>query len=367
MHAEKQDLQRLAEDIFTLGNPGELRDATIRLHELCSRVSGLRDDAPTTADLHESRLPAGVAISPLDAARCTLDYARTSKFLRGLRRAVLTAQERFPARRIEVLYAGCGPFAPLAIPLMTQFLPDELRFTLLDIHERSLDSARLLVNYFGLGDHVRDYVLADATKYVHPDGEPLHIVVTETMQRALTKEPQVEVTLQLAPQLCAGGILIPEKITVDACLYDPAREFRLSGDDAVGQEVVMPERLRITVGQLLELDMAGALRLRREGFPAVHVDLPSPNARPLEMMLRTQVTVFGSIVLGDYESGITYPHPIDDTALREPGTVIQYETGGMPGFRIRHPRDAGSVAVLDGVADIAVGEGDPAIFHEDAV
>ena len=327
-------LRQLTETLLGLDHPGQLRAAVFELHALFSRLTGLQENSLDALDTEPTRLPAGLAIDPLSAGRCTLDYARTSKYLRGVRRAVQVARVRFPAQPVEILYAGCGPFAPLAIPLMTLFAADEVQFTLLDIHERSLDSARRLVEVLGFGAHVRAYVQADATTYVHEAQRPLHIVITETMQRALTKEPQVAVTLNLVPQLCAGGIFIPERITVDACLFNPATEFQIMPE---AESVTMPERVRITVGRLLELDVTSALHLQSAGFPSVRVVLPAVSVRPLEMMLRTQVTVFETIILGDYESGITCPHPAHELGTLEPGSVavFRYELGSVPGFRVQ--------------------------------
>jgi hypothetical protein len=68
------------------------------------------------------------------------------------------------AQPIHVLYAGCGPFALLALPLMTAFSKQEVVFTLIDIHPESLRCARHLIDSFGYGAHVRAYACADATK-----------------------------------------------------------------------------------------------------------------------------------------------------------------------------------------------------------
>ena len=329
MEEDIKQLGRLTDELLSADYPGELRTAAFGLHELCSRITGMEENSMEAADTTPTRLSSGVAIDPLSAARCTQDYARTTAFLRGVCRAVQVAQQRFPAQTIELLYAGCGPFAPLAIPLMTRFSANEVQFTLLDIHQRSLDCARRLVEAFGFSAHVRAFVEADAAVYQAPS--PSHIVVTETMQRALIKEPQVAITLTLAPQLCAGGIFIPERITVDACLYDPKSEFQTasSTDDK------MPERVRVMLGRLMELDLDSVPRLRAEGFPVVRVRWPADGVHRLPLMFRTQVTVFESLTLGDYASGITCPHPWNEGELPGPGgeAGFRYELGSVPGVR----------------------------------
>jgi hypothetical protein len=327
-------LRQLTDDLLSLDHPGQLRDASIELHALCSELAGLSDGTVDPLDTTPTLLAAGLAISPLGAARCTLDFARTAQFLRGTHRALNVALERFSARPLEILYAGCGPFATLAIPLMTRFSAHEVRFTLLDIHQRSLDAARRLVRSFGFEAWVREFVEADATAYRHPALHPLHIIVTETMQRALTKEPQVAVTLNLAPQLCPGGILIPERISVDACLHNPATEFRLIPP---GESTPALERVRVTLGRLLDLSLASVPRWRSEGLPEVSVAWPEAGSAGLQLMLRTQVTVFESFTLGDYDAGITCPHHDREFHRLEPGSTqtFRYQMGEEPGFRMR--------------------------------
>jgi len=333
-------LKQLAGELLFLNDPAKLEDAAIRLHSLFSEATGVTDDSDNPADSEQILLPDGQAISPKDAARCALDSCRTAKFLKGTYAAVLEAQKRFPNTPIRVLYAGCGPFATLAIPLATQFSAGQLQLTLLDINQRSLESAQLLVQSLDLENYVTAYVQADAAVYVHPD--PFHVVITEAMQKALTKEPQVAITLNLAPQLCAGGIFIPERIAVDACLCDPAKEFATLPAGAVESGPLsgsfVAERVRIKLGRILELTAESFPdHCNERCLPSIVLDTPGGITDGAALMLMTTVTVFESIVLREYESGLTHPVQLPDCTPLTSGTPIEftYCLGSRPGFQYR--------------------------------
>ena len=109
--------------------------------------------------------PCGFAISPKYAAGCLLDYHRTKKFLRGIAAAIEEAFRRFPGQVIEIVYAGCGPYGTLLIPLCTRFSSDTIRFTFIDSHQRSLDSVRTIVERLGYTGFVRERPISGPIEY----------------------------------------------------------------------------------------------------------------------------------------------------------------------------------------------------------
>lgn len=346
-------LKQIADDLLhSDGDSSIVRTAAADLYSLFASITGIENSSEHIEDVSHTMLTSGEAISPKDAARCVIDNIRTAKFLRGIRLAILEAQKRFPGRPIEILYAGCGPFAPLAIPLTTQFTSDEIRFTLLDIHRRSLDAARQIIQSLGLIAFVRDYIQCDAASYNHPANYELHIVVTETMQRALSKEPQVAISLNLAPQLHKRGIFIPEKISIDACLSKLNIETLMAEGRARPGDILMGGDLTsggmLYLGRILEIDaercrgLAGrfyCMSLNGETYyPAITVRIPDDGVgEGGHLMLLTTITVFDSITLRGHDSGLTYPAVLHDLGKVSPGAKIEfyYSMGDKPGFRYR--------------------------------
>ena len=340
-------LSRIADELLSdRADDERLSAAAAGLYSLCSSVTGIREHSAHADDAGGTRLPGGEAIAPRDAARCVLDHRRTSRFLRGLHAAVLEARVRFSDGPIEILYAGCGPFAPLVLPLTSRFSPAEVRFTLLDVHERSLDAARRLFHALGKSAFVRDHVQCDATCYQHAGPHDIHIVVVEAMLAALEREPQVAITMNLAPQLCPGGIFLPERITVDCCLCDAAQEFPAA--DAVDPSSTgTGEGARIHLGRVLDLSAEVCRSLPASGSddgqggtsfgPKNLLRVPEELDGKHDLMLLTSITVYDSIALGEHESGLTRPRVLFDAGRMRGGEAIvfEYRLGDRPGFRYR--------------------------------
>ncbi len=163
-------------------------------------------------DSNHIYLDLGVAISPLDAAICTNEYMRTTKYIRGVYEAINDLLLKFQDKKIHILYAGCGPYATLIIPILSFFDSEKLEVSFLDIHKSSLNSVKSIISGLGFEDFVSEYIQEDATKY--KASKDIHLIITETMKAAFDDEPQISITLNLLPQLHKEGIFIPKRVVV---------------------------------------------------------------------------------------------------------------------------------------------------------
>lgn len=298
--------------------PGEQREAVHGLFDLLAGIVGYDDDTPRESETRDTYLPSGKAIAFQGAARCLWEYVRTSKFLRGVELALRTAQARFPGQRLRLLEAGCGPFALLALPLATRFRPEEVGFTLLDIHAQALAAARRIVQTLGLEAYVDDYVQADAATWRCPEDRRPHVIVSETMQNGLKNEPQVMITENLAPQRLAGGHFLPEAVTLDFALLVARR----GENDVTTQDIQR-------IARLYELTPDEPTRLATGRF-TLPDSLPA-GARPA---IATRIRVFGDILLDDNECSLTLPLRRKEWSGCAAGDVVEfaYRRGPQPGM-----------------------------------
>jgi hypothetical protein len=165
------------------------------------------------------------------------------------------------------------------------------------------------------------------------------------MQRALTREPQVAVTRQLARQLVPGGLLVPESVRVDLVI-GTVREGEAGGVSSPA--VFRDERF---VGTLLDLRAGVAsFPVDHDGcLPPVLVTIPPgvPSSGAIALF-RTPITTLGDRRIGDDKSDLTLSELASGVGPLEPGCELEfrYRIGRQSGFvwRRREPPELTSDA-----------------------
>jgi len=331
MRNYKEELKEITEILLKSEDDyGEMKKATDDLYDLFVAVSGLEEnDENSRKDYY---LPKGKAIGTVWAAMCIKEFMRTKKFIRGVFLGIKRAKEKFPNRKIHILYAGTGPFATLIVPLTTVFTSQEIECTLLEINPDSIENLRKIIKAFEIEEYINDIVQCDATEYKADKNKPIHMVVTETMQRALKKEPQVAITLNLVPQMEEGGILIPQNISIEAGLLDPKRDMeRMMGIE--GAEIDYCHHLN----KIFELNKEMALEKDKnaESFEQVEVEITdSIEKRYKSLSLFTNIQVFEEEQLTYNQCSLNMRVKIAsiDEKNKIKKVIFQYFINETPGF-----------------------------------
>lgn len=312
----KQSTQTL---LFKPHNFKEIYDDLHELHRLYAAHTSISAGDMNDIDI---LLPSGKAISPTGAAHCLLELQRTAVFIRGIYKAILQLKQSFPDQQLHILYAGCGPYATLVTPFTTLFGPEEISFHLLDINERSLAASKKLYKALDIEAYVAEWICADATQYKFPKDQAIHLVISETMLNALKKEPQVEIMLNLIPQMQEKAIFIPENITVSAQLLNRKEERR-----RLAEFDFIPER--INLGDIYSIGRADC-----KPHTAVAIQIPKEVLHEQSIQLLTDITTFEEERLGIYQCSLNMPVEIGN-ALEFAGRTISfnYHMGEVPGFK----------------------------------
>jgi hypothetical protein len=210
MSLDTENLKKSIDQILSCGDDFFLMKQSVdRMYAIYRSISEVNIDNQNDSPII---VPSGKAISASEAAHCLLEMKRTALFIRGIYEAIdckVKEQQNLP---IHILYAGTGPYATLVTPLLLLFSPSEIKVDLLDINPVSLNSAVKILDELGLEQFVGSVYLTDAA--VFQVEKNYDVVISETMQAALKKEPQVAIMQNLLPQTDGSSIFIPQSIAI---------------------------------------------------------------------------------------------------------------------------------------------------------
>ncbi len=301
---------------------GEVRQACNDLFHWFSALTDFTEETNTGSDLF---LENGKALGPGSAALCLLDFMRTRQFIRGIQAAI---DDRMKAKSLSpliLLYAGIGPFASLLTPICSLYSPEQIQLVLLEFNPYSYKTALRLFNKLELDSFLLHHELADACNWKIPDHLQPDILISETMNKSLEKEPQVKLVSHLIAQCNLDPILIPAVITISAALIE--KRFNIPDNIFYLTELIrFDKKMAASIG-----NGERGLNFFNEG---VIVDLPADKKSYTDFCLVTEIEVYEGIKILSGESAISLSVRISslDKILLPARLLFQYEFGNNPGF-----------------------------------
>lgn len=303
------ELKIIVTEIINSGTVSQGVAAVKKLSELFTAIAA-EATYKLSAD-NEKNIAGGQALSSYHAAVCTDDYLRTCYFIKGTFRALIALRDKFPGKKIHVLYAGCGPYATLLLPLLPLFNPDAIDAILLDINSSSLQFVDTLLSFLNLNNYTVTLIEADATVYQKQSSLGIDLFISETMHYALTAEPQVAITKNFIPQLLPHTICIPNQIHIDMVYTAFGREpFIKSGSDSDNLRKDNPEPKRYYAGRLFTISKNAAYLLEKTSIKTPFYPVPDDITSYPDLCIFTEVNVYDDITLKTAQSVITNPYCI---------------------------------------------------------
>lgn len=277
----------------------------------------------------------GKAIGSTWAAHCIRDLLRTKTFVKGIFKAIESIRKHKEGP-IHIFYVGTGPFATLILPVMATYSPQELQVTLMEINPLSIESVNRVIDKLGFRDHIKATLNENATKYVLDGEEGYDICISETMQRALEREQQVPIFINILPQLPSEVIVIPEKVSLDLRLVNDEK-FRHRKSNAA-------EDYCIPLGQIFELSRETVLEYAATESNKEEANIFSPKSFRIpqkhlqtfnQLSVFTEITVWQEESITVNQSALTLPLILEDLSQesRDRQINIRYTIEQNPGIK----------------------------------
>ncbi len=154
----------------------------------------------------------GVAVNCKLASDCFDDYLRTYSFMLATFRCIGNKTKR-NTEKVKILYAGTGPFLTIILPSVFLFSSDQISITTLEINENSYHYSKNLISKLSKTDYFEANLHQNALTF--ETEHKYDIIISETMDKALTREPQIAIFSHLVKFLKSDGNLIPQNVKID--------------------------------------------------------------------------------------------------------------------------------------------------------
>lgn len=304
-------------------NIGRDHEITRELSQLYAKVGGISSDENIN-DWDNVELESGVAINPIQAAKCLEETLRTQMFIKGIYQCLLDKLSQ--KHTVNVVYAGTGPYGCLLLPLLALMPTAPIRVSLIDIHKDNTESIQRIVEHLGIDHQITSIECADATTWSPKSPVQFDIVISETMTALLGREPQVAIFAHLQQFLADDGILIPEKVSLSAVLL-PFESANLP-DIPLGQFFELNRELTRSLAKGHQDGLIGEIVLPRS-FSSIDYQ---------HLSFRTDIQIYRAhwLTFGQCSLNLS----IDYAGLKlEPGGSIKfcYRMTALPKFEFTFP------------------------------
>ena len=306
----------------------KLKSSIEEIHRRYFEITGIR--AFDHENDRDKYLEFGKAVSPVVAADCLFDLLRTKRFIQGIYKAIVHLRKKFNGEKINILYAGSGPYGALITPLCFVFGEDVFTCTAVDVHKESTLALEKILKELKIENYFSRLITCDAFDYQAAENERPHMIVSEVLQMGLRHEPQVALTHHLAPQLRDGGVFIPKEIRLD--LFH-SKKIPENIQPAVAEPTISrrPEREEDFLGTILTLNLQTVKeQLQISEYPnlrfkPLQVEIPQKRDPDDSLKLHTFLEIYNDVFLTDRQSSLTVPIRMTNLRGYPDNTVFEFE------------------------------------------
>jgi hypothetical protein len=303
----------------------ETQENVTQLARLLAQTSKM-DFKTAEQNVGSSETDNGVALSPLLAAGCAFNHVRTQQFQRGIHQYLTEARDKTAdqkeQRPLDILYAGTGPYATLLFPVLLLHRDLAINLIIIDIYEASTRAVSKLIESAKFVNIQLNSYTDDATKWRPESNHPnFDLIISETMDRGLKREPQVSVFKHLSQFLKPEGCLIPKEISISATLTDSHTHCNLGTIFNLNKD---------TSEQLLEQNKA---------YFEGEVSLNQHHSQEFtKLVISTEINTFGSYFIRRNEIEITTDFSYQYLDLSNAKSIpYKYTMDKDPGFTFSLP------------------------------
>lgn len=311
--------------ILTPPHAGKNKIHTDKLVELFTSITGISAHFNMN-EWQDADLQSGVAISPIQAARCLQETVRTQVFLKGVVDAINNKQRQHGS--VNILYAGTGPYGLLILPILRILNNPKISVTLLDIHRDNITSVEKVIHTLDIQENIKQIEQADATCWHPLMEESYDLIVSETMNNLLRREPQLAIFSHLQQFLKEDGELIPQRITTGAKIIASGSQKGLT------EEETHPP---IDLGTFFVCDKEVTNSIHNGDMTPLTGEIALPNkinrSKYNSLKFTTTIDVYGNHQLKEGNCSLNIPIYYHRLKLQDAGHIsFEYQLNNDPKF-----------------------------------